>query len=451
MKKVLSLVLALALLVSVLAGCGGDTGKESSASTPESTGDASTPASEAGGEDASVADTGTDSGEKIKITVTRWGEIEANDAEKTMVDKFNAENDKNIEIVYDVVPGDGYGDRLTTSFSSGEGYDIFASGEGDFYKWVDTGLAASIDDLMTSDGEWTKEINSSILEMGKIQDKQYYIVRDYNPICLWYNKDLFDEHGVDYPTNDWTWDDLLAAAKTLTVKDGDDFKSFGFNAQGWEYALLTYLQSNGLEIMNPEGTTAEGFLNSPEMIAALEEYATFSEGDDRISPSGADFDAFGDASAMLINGTLAMTLNGGWAKSSMEDSGVNYGTAVVPGNHESYLCASAYAISTRCKNPEAAWEVIKALTGTECTSLRTQYTAALPTIDSQLEELKGTLGEQNMGLIDQLEFSVQPAGLRSALGNPAVSAFKEAYERIVFKDGDAKTIMDEAVEQAENP
>jgi|GEM_PF-4172939 len=99
-----------------------------------------------------------------------------------MVDKFNAENDA-IEIVYDVVPG--YGDRLTTSFSSGEGYNIFASGEGDFYKWVGTNLAAPMDDLMVSDGEWTKDFNESIQEMGQIQGKQYYIVRDYNPICLW--------------------------------------------------------------------------------------------------------------------------------------------------------------------------------------------------------------------------------------------------------------------------
>lgn len=443
MKKALSILVSVLMLVSILAACAGNNNQSSSTAGASSEGGTSSAASEISSKPAS-------NGDKIQIKVTRWGEIETNDAEKTMVDKFNAENDE-IEIVYDVVPGDGYGDRLTTSFSSGEGYDIFASGEGDFYKWVSTNLAAPIDDLMASDGDWTKDFNESILEMGKIQGKQYYIVRDYNPICLWYNKDVFDKNNVEYPTNDWTWEDLEAAAKQLTVKGSDGaFESFGFNAQSWEYASLSYLQSMGLDIMNEDGTEVEGFLNSPEMAAAIEKYIAYSDGDDRISPSQADFDAFGDASAMLINGNLAMTLNGGWAKTNMEASGVNYGTAVTPGNHESYLCASAYAISTRCENPEAAWEVIKALTGPECTELRTQYTAALPTIDSQLDVLKESFGEKNMGLIDQLEYAVQPAGVRSELGNPAVAAFKEAYERILYKDGETQTILDEAVAEAKD-
>jgi multiple sugar transport system substrate-binding protein len=421
MKKVSALILSAVLSCCLLTACG----------VPVET--PSTQAPEA-------------SGEKIKITVTRWGEITENDAEKIMVDKFNAENDS-IEIVYDVVPGDGYGDRLTTSFSSGEGYDVFASGEGDFFKWIETALASPMDSLMSADSDWLKDMNKSILEMGRIQGSQYYIVRDYNPICLWYNKDVFDRNNVEYPTNDWTWTDLEEAAKKLTVKNADGvYESFGFNAQTWNYAALTYMQSNGLDILSPDGAEVDGYLNSAEMVTAIERYAGYSSGDDRISPNAADFDAFGDSSAMLINASLAMTLNGGWAKSGMEDSGVNYGTAVVPGNHESYLCASAYAISSRCENPEAAWEVIKALTGEECTALRTQYTAALPTIDSQLEKLKTALGEQDMGLIDQLETSVQPVGLRASMGNPAATAFSEALERVIYKDGDTSAILDEAVQ-----
>ena len=57
----------------------------------------------------------------------------------------------------------------------------------------------------------------------------------------------------------------------------------------------------------------------------------------------------------------------------------------MPGNHANYLCASDFAISSTCKNPEAAWEVLKALTGTECSALRAEYTAALPTSDELLE------------------------------------------------------------------
>jgi multiple sugar transport system substrate-binding protein len=388
------------------------------------------------------------SSEKIVITVTHWGEVTENDPEKMIIDKFNAENDKNIEVVYDVVPGDGYGDRLTTSFSSGEGYDIFASGEGDFYKWVDKSLARPMDDLIAADPTYKNEMAESIYNMGKINGQQYYLVRDYNPLCLWYNKDVFDANGVAYPTSDWTWADLTAAAQKLTVKNADGtYKSFGFNAQSWTYAVLTYLQSQGLEILSPDGTTVEGHLNSPEVAKAMEQYVAMSVGDARISPSAADLNTFGDSTAMFVNGNLAMTINGGWMKSGLDSAKCNYGTALVPGNHQEYLCASAYAIGSRCKNPEAAWEVIKALTGAECTALKVQYSAVLPTIDAQLETLKANIGENAQGMIESLNYGVQPVGLRSKVGNPAAAAFDAALQRMIFNDGTTDQILKDAVAQ----
>ncbi len=385
--------------------------------------------------------------EKIVITVTRWGSIEANDAEKTLIDKFNAENDKNIYIEYDVVPGDGYGDRLTTSFSTGEGYDIFASGEGDFFKWVNTGLTYPLNDLIANDSEWKNEMNEAIYNMGNINGEQIYFVRDYNPLCLWYNKDVFDANGIAYPTDEWTWDDMMTAAKALTVKNEDGtYKSFGFNAQSWEYAVLTYLAAHGLDILDPTATTVEGYLNSPEMAAALVEYVGFAKGDDRISPTAADMDAFGDTSAMFINGTLAMTINGGWMRSSLVNANCNYGTALVPGSHEEYLCASAYAIGSRCKNPEAAWEVLKLLTGPECAALKVEYDASsLPTIDALLDAKKAQSGPEDQGLLNSLDYGIQPAGVRSVVGGPAVSAFRTAFERITLTDDPVEEILNDAV------
>lgn len=388
---------------------------------------------------------GAENGEKITITVTWWGEVKENDAEIQMIEKFNAEHD-DIYIKYDVVPGDGYGDRLLTSFSTGEGYDIFASGEGDFYKWVGASMPLSLNELIANDTEWTNEMSESLYNFGNIGGEQYYMVRDYNPLCLFYNKDVFDKYGVAYPTADWTWDDAIAAARKMTVKNADgSYECFGFNAQSWAYAALTYLSSKGLDIVNEDCTEVEGFLNSPEMAAALSEYVGFSTGDDRISPDAADQDTFGSASAMLINGKLAMTISGAWDKATFEEAGVNYGTAVVPGNHENYLCASAFAINKNCKHPEAAWEVLKALTGTECAALRAEYTAALPTSDVLLEEMKANFGEANLGILESLEYSIQPVGLRGAIGNPAATAFSHAFERIQFNDGTVEEILNDAV------
>lgn len=408
MKKLVALVLCLTLLCSIFAVAGAE-------------------------------------GDKVTIRVTWWGEISDKDAELMMIEKFNAEHD-DIEVIADVVPGDGYGDRLLTSFSSGDGYDIFASGEGDFYKWVGASMPLSLNELIANDSTWVNEMNEAIYNFGNIGGEQYYLVRDYNPLCLFYNKDVFDQYGVEYPTADWTWDDAIAAAKQMTVKnDNGTYECFGFNAQSWEYAALTYFASMGLDIVNEDCTSVEGYLDSPDFAEKLVEYVNFSIGDERISPDAADQDTFGSASAMMINGKLAMTISGAWDKATFESSGINYGTAVVPGNHSNYLCASAFAISRNCKNPEAAWEVIKALTGSECSALRAEYTAALPTSDELLDAMRANYGEANMGILESLNYAIQPVGLRGAIGNPAVAAYSTAFQRLQFNDGSVEDILSDAV------
>ncbi len=419
-KRILSLVLAAFMATAIFAGCNQNSTSSGTDSTAESTG--------------SVA-----KGEKTVITVTKWGELSENDVEQTLINEFNKTNDKNIEVKLDVVPGDGYGDRLTTSFSSGEGYDIFLSGEGDFYKWVDKSLSASLNDVIAADKEWKNPMDESIYNMGKINGEQHYIVKDYNPICLWYNKDLFDAKGVSYPTDNWTWDDLFAAAEKIADPANG---VFGFNSQKWEYASLTYLESVGAPITDESGKY-EDYLNSDAVVAALDKY--FGLIDQKISPAASDLDTFGDAGAMMVQGKLAMNINGGWALSSFKDAGINYGTALVPGTHASYLCASGYSIGTRCKNKEAAWEVLKLLTGEEATKLRVENEACLPTISTELESLKGTIGENNQALLNQIDYSVQPLGLRFAAGNTIVAKYGEALERIIYKDGTTKDVLNEAI------
>lgn len=46
----------------------------------------------------------------------------------------------------------------------------------------------------------------------------YAIPKDYDGIGLFYNKAIFDEMGVDYPTDDMSWDEL----KDLATKTTND-------------------------------------------------------------------------------------------------------------------------------------------------------------------------------------------------------------------------------------
>ena len=64
-----------------------------------------------------------------------------------------------------------------------------------------------------------------IVNLYQSEGKQYAIPKDIDTIALWYNKTIFDEMGVAYPDDTWTWDDFADAAAKLT------------NEEHWGYAI----------------------------------------------------------------------------------------------------------------------------------------------------------------------------------------------------------------------
>ncbi|WP_010276221.1 ABC transporter substrate-binding protein [Paenibacillus senegalensis] len=55
-------------------------------------------------------------------------------------------------------------------------------------------------------------------------------VGPYFPQVLYYNKDLFDKFGVDYPTDGMTWDEVYELARTMTrEEDGVEYRGFSTN------------------------------------------------------------------------------------------------------------------------------------------------------------------------------------------------------------------------------
>ena len=64
-------------------------------------------------------------------------------------------------------------------------------------------------------------IDETALNAFNVGGKQYGLPGNFSNVVLVYNKDLFDQAGLDYPTNDWTQDDVQAAAEAIRAL-GDD-------------------------------------------------------------------------------------------------------------------------------------------------------------------------------------------------------------------------------------
>lgn len=105
--------------------------------------------------------------------------------------------------------GDKYFEKLQTSISGGAGPDVFWMNGPNFQLYAANGQLEPLD-VKTAD------YPESLVELYSFDGKTYGAPKDFDTIGVWYNKELFDAAGVEYPAADWTWADYHATAAALT-------------------------------------------------------------------------------------------------------------------------------------------------------------------------------------------------------------------------------------------
>src|SRR5690606_8637257 len=83
--------------------------------------------------------------------------------------------------------------------------------------WVAAGVVAPAEDNI----EGVEGFYPSLIEVFTIDGTLYCPPKDFSTMALQYNRDLFDSAGVEYPTADWTWDDMRAAAAAISEANPD--------------------------------------------------------------------------------------------------------------------------------------------------------------------------------------------------------------------------------------
>lgn len=390
--------------------------------------------------------------EKVNLTFSVWGDVNAGANEQKLADEFNAAH-PDIQVKFEPIPSDGYGTKLTTSLAAGQAPDVFLIGEGDYFKYVDKGVIEPLDDYLKNDSSFSLDIfQKDLIDNMKINGKQYYLPKDFNPLALWYNKRMFDEAKLPYPTDDWTWDDLIAAAQKLTKKDGGKYTQFGFNATKWEYPIYTYLWDHGTDIANEDGTQAEGYMNGDKTVAALEKYVALSKGEGRVSPTPQDTETMGGDSSMFMTDKLAMMVTGRWIKGDLDKSDVQYGSALIPkgedGTRTSIIASAGWAVNAASKHKQEAYELVKWLSGTDAQKLRAENSKVLPATVAELDQVKEA-EVADKPVIEMMSYAKKPVTMRSANGPVFVEEFTKALEKILLGKQDVKGALDEAAKNVD--
>ena len=299
------------------------------------------------------ADSADESG-PVTITYTNFISNDGNEENlQTIVDAFEKENpDITVEIT--TLPYADYGTALQTDLAAGTVSDVFDIEYANYAQYQANGVLAELP------VENPEAYRQSLLEAYQTDGTQYALPSSFSTVVLYYNADLFDAAGLDYPTSDWTWSDEQAAAEKLTDAAAGvwgDHQPVSF------YEFYKTLAQNGGEFLDDSGTKVA--FNSPEGVEAAQ-WLVGKSG--TVMPTIEQGQGTPDFDTNLFkDGKLAMLHTGIWVFGAVADVPFGWDIAVEPGNTEqaSAVFSNAVGVSSASEHTEAAAKFAEFLTSSD--------------------------------------------------------------------------------------
>ncbi|MFZ5803077.1 MAG: ABC transporter substrate-binding protein [Candidatus Omnitrophota bacterium] len=311
------------------------------------------------------------SSEEANVTLVKvafWGAPEEIDIITHSIEQWQKEH-PGIKVIFEHTPYSGYDSKILTRIAGGAAPDIIATEVDYFVTFASKGVLENLSPYIERDGaSFSKEVFfKSILDRFTVNGALYALPRDVAPFaCVFYNKKLFDEVGLAYPTDDWTWDDMLRAARVLTKKDAKG-RTVQYGFYGW--AWQNFIYGNGGALVDNVSRPTRTLLDDPKSVEGLQFYADLINLYKVMPPPMALANMGMGVDLMFASGRLGMFLSGIWETPSLRNYDFAWDIAMFPRNRQGLRAfgsgGSGYAVLKSSKHKQEAWEVVKALTSGE--------------------------------------------------------------------------------------
>ncbi|MEZ4771096.1 MAG: ABC transporter substrate-binding protein [Caldilineales bacterium] len=349
----------------LLAACGGTAEPTPAPAAPAEQPAAETPAAETPTEAPAAA-----SGSVTDLVLMGWSSSPAeNERLQQIVDQYNAENPSTNWILSQVPD---YDTKLQVSLAGGSPPDAFYVDAFKFFDFQGAGALDNGNDKIENPDGFVPNLREAF-----VADGQFYCPpKDFSTLALEYNTAMFDAAGLEYPTTDWTWQDMEDAAAKLTDKDNG---VYGMVITPDMARWLAFLYQAGGTVYND--TATEMTINSPEALAAMNFYAGLIQKGYAAQPSDVSTGWPGEA---FGQGKAAMVIEGNWIMSYLKDQfpDLAFGVSQLPTGPAQQATLSftvCYAAPSSGKHLDDSWKFINYLTGDKGMAAWTGLGLAMPT------------------------------------------------------------------------
>jgi len=352
----------------------------------------------------------------------------------------------NIKINWSPIPGD-YPTKMRANVASGTVPDVFYLQPGMSSEYIGAGKLLNLSPYMARDGVKASDYYSALTNPFVCTNGQVFgLPKDWNSLGVFYNKQMFQAAGLSAPTASWTWDDLKADAQKLTKNPGAPNSVYGIVLSADASRWGAFLLANGGSVLDKNGTKAT--FNDQTGVSALDFYASFLKNKTGALPTtvGAPWngDAFGKQRA-------AMVIEGGWLIPYMTTTypNVQYGIVPLPmspgGKRADLTFTNAWAAYSGTKHPDAAWQLVKYMTGSTVQSSQLNAGFALPTLQSLANASYFTSHPDVKVLFDAASYSY--ADYYGPQDSAIHTDLATAIQEVMLGKQDAQTALNNAATQ----
>lgn len=200
---------------------------------------------------------------------------------------------------------------------------------------------------------------------------------------LFYNREMFDAEGLEYPNANWEWDDMLQAAKALTKDLDGDGKTdvFGMGPLGVTN-LCDFIHSNGGQLFTEDFETC--LLDQPRAVEAIQWVVDLVH-KHHVVPGTQDLPGM---AYPFAEERVAMIHQGSWNVLVYRDLDFRWDVAPIPmrnGKRFVYAGTNPWSIIKQTKRPEKAWRFVKFMASEEA-GLIFRQNGGGPALKAQLDD-----------------------------------------------------------------
>ena len=361
---------------------------------------------------------------------------------KKMIEVFETKN-PDIKIDLQITGFDDYFTKLATTVGGSNAPDVFEMNMENYLAYMLRGACADLTGLVNADN-----YSAGTLEAVSSAGKLYAVPMSFSTCILIYNKALFDQAGIAYPTNDWTWADAQTAAEAITAL-GDDIWGY--------YQPITYnefyksVKSNGGSLLNEDYTAFTA--NSPENVAVLDAMLKRVRGENHVQPTAEEMAGRGDWD-MFTEGKLGMIITGIWAfPTYTEKCAFDWDIVVEPGyaTKSTFFFANVNCVSPSSEKKEAAAKFADAMgSDPDIVQLRLDASWELPTIADQsklTQYLEVTPPANRAAVFDSMDYAAAPPALKES--GAATEIINNVLSTLEMNDISAQEALDDIQAQLE--